>query len=231
MEVNRVKILVSGPVHSGKSSYISYIDKNSLNISAKGRDNKFYTVGIDIGSTVLKNIRVSLFGTPGLLQFSTIRDIVAKGADGVIFIFDAAHPEKDEQALTILNHVRSVIESNIPIVFLANKQDLDDARPPEVIKAQNTLSNMAKIFPTSCKTGLNIKESLNFTVKEIVKNYKELLKTLEKYESNIKGLASELSKDKDEMRDFLNSLEIKEFIEIDRGNRTYKVNKDVKSFV
>jgi hypothetical protein len=226
-----VKILVSGPVHSGKSSYINYIDKNSLNISAKGRDNKTYTVGIDIGSRVIKNVRVCLFGTPGLLQFSTIRDIVARGADGIIFIFDAADPEKDEEALTILNHIRGVLEPNIPLVFLANKQDLDDARPPEVIKAQNNLPERAKIFPTSCKTGLNIEKSLKFTVKEIVKNYRDLLKTLEKYENDIKGLASELHKNKNEIRDFLNNMEIKEFIEIDRINRTYKVNKDVKSFV
>lgn len=226
-----MKILVSGPVHSGKSSYINYIDKNSLNISAKGRDNKTYTVGIDIGSRVIKNVRVCLFGTPGLLQFSTIRDIVARGADGIIFIFDAADPEKDEEALTILNHIRGVLEPNIPLVFLANKQDLDDARPPEVIKAQNNLPERAKIFPTSCKTGLNIEKSLKFTVKEIVKNYRDLLKTLEKYENDIKGLASELHKNKNEIRDFLNNMEIKEFIEIDRINRTYKVNKDVKSFV
>lgn len=226
-----MKILVSGPVHSGKSSYINYIDKSSLNISAKGRDNKTYTVGIDIGSRLINNVRVSLFGTPGLLQFSTIRDIVARGADGVTFIFDAADPEKDEQALTILNHIRGVLEPNIPLVFLANKQDLDNARPPEIIKAQNNLPERAKIFPTSCKTGLNIEESLKFTVKEIVKSYKDLLQTLEKYENDIKGLASELQKNKNEIRDFLNNMEIKEFIEIDRIHRTYKVNKDIKSFV
>ncbi len=227
-----IKILITGPVHSGKSNFINYIDKNSLNISAKGRDNQYYTVGIDIGSTEIQKVRVCLFGTPGLLQFSTIRDIVAKGADGVIFMFDSTNPEKDEEAIIILNRVRKVLEPNIPLVFLANKQDIKGARSPEVIKTQNKLPERAKVFPASCKTGLNLEVSLKYLVREIIKHYKSLLKTLKKYENKgIKKLAEKLGKDKGEMRDFLNEMEIKEFIEIDRMNKTYKVNDNIKSLV
>ncbi len=41
----------------------------------------------------------NLFGTPGLLRFKAMRNIVTEGADGIIFMFDAAHPEKDENAI------------------------------------------------------------------------------------------------------------------------------------
>lgn len=218
-----IKILVAGPVHSGKSSYINALDQNALNVEGQGRDKKYYTVGIDLGSYIINNFRVILFGTPGLLQFSTIRDIISKGSDGLIFMFDAAHPKKDKEAIKILNDIRKNLEPNIPIIFLANKQDLEHARPPEVIKAQNKLREKSKIFPTSCKTGLNLKTSLKYIFDEIYENYKPLLVLLKDYENNIKALAQELNKSKEEIKDFLNELEIKRFIKINRDHKTYSV--------
>jgi small GTP-binding protein len=221
--VAKIKILVAGPVHSGKSSYINYLDSNSLNVEAEGRDKKHYTVGIDLGSLVIDNYRICLFGTPGLLRFSSIREIVSRGADGVIFMFDAVHPEKDEEAITILNNLRKSLPSKIPIIFLANKQDLVNARSPEVIRAQNNLPENKKIFPTSCKTGLNLKKSLKYAFNEIYENYKSILELLKGYEDDIKGLAERLNKNKEQIRDFLNELEIKKFIKIDRAKKKYKV--------
>jgi hypothetical protein len=220
-----VKILVTGPVQSGKSSYIKFLDQDSLNIEAKGVDNKYYTVGMDLGRVRMNGFMVYLFGSPGLKRFSVMRDIVTSGSDGVIFIFDSVHPEKDEAAISILNSIRKKLEHDIPIVFLANKQDLPNARSAEVIKSQNNLRQTSKIFPTSTKTGLNIQASLKFIVNQIYQNYKELLETLKKYENNIQGLADKMNKDRIEMRDFLNRMEVKRFIEVDRTHKTYKVKE------
>jgi len=194
----------------------------------KGQNNKYYTVAMDLASLRLNGFDVFLFGTPGLLRFRVMRELICSGADGFIFVFDAAHPEKDEDAISILNSVRNSTISDIPIVYLANKQDLEGARSPEVIKAQNNLPDDCTIFPTSSKTGLNIDESIKFLVNEIYERYKELLQTLQKYENDIKSLAEELNKNKVEMRDFLNNLEIKRFIEIDRINKVYQVRSGLK---
>ena len=183
---------------------------------------------MDLASLRLNGFDVFLFGTPGLLRFRVMRELICSGADGFIFVFDAAHPEKDEDAISILNSVRNSTISDIPIVYLANKQDLEGARSPEVIKAQNNLPDDCTIFPTSSKTGLNIDESIKFLVNEIYERYKELLQTLQKYENDIKSLAEELNKNKVEMRDFLNNLEIKRFIEIDRINKVYQVRSGLK---
>jgi small GTP-binding protein len=215
-------------LQSGKSSYIKFLDEKALNVQVKGLNNKYYTVAMDLASLRLNGFDVFLFGTPGLLRFRVMRDLICSGADGFIFIFDAAHPEKDEDAISILNSVRNSATSNIPIVYLANKQDLEGARSPEVIKAQNNLPDDCKIFPTSTKTGLNINESITYLVNEIYERYRDLLQTLQNYENDIKGLAEKLKKDKAEMRDFLNLLEIKRFIEIDRINKIYRVKKGLK---
>jgi len=221
--------VVSGPLQCGKSSYVRYLDNRALNIEAKGRDNKYYTVGMDMGSLKLNGFEVFLFGTPGLLRFSVMRDVVAGGADGIIFMFDAANPENDEKAISILNSIRKVMDPNTPIIFLANKQDKENARSPEVLRAQNYLPEKCKIFPTSTKTGLNIEKSLRYIANEIYDQYKETLEIMQEFETNIKGLAEKLSMEKGQMRDFLNSLELKRFINIDRKNKTYRVRQGLEN--
>jgi len=183
-----LKIVVSGPLQSGKSSYIKALDENALNVEAKGKDDKYYTVGMDLGSVKLNGFDCYLFGTPGLLRFSIMRSIVTQGSDGIIFIFDAAAPEKDDSAIVILNSVRKLLPSNTPVVFLANKQDVEGARSPDVIREQNYLSENSKIFPTSAKTGLNIKESVMHLVNVIYEEYSSLLQILKTYETDIVGL-------------------------------------------
>ncbi len=226
-----IKILVSGPLQSGKSSYIKVLDNNALNVEAKGKDEKFYTVAMDLGSVKLNGFDVFLFGTPGLLRFSVMRSICTSGSDGVLFLFDAAAPEKDDSAIMILNSIRKILPPNTPTVFLANKQDIEGARPPEIIRSQNYLPKDTRIFPTSTKTGLNIKESITYLVNHIFEEYSSLLQTLRTYESDIEGLAEELKKDKVQMRDFLNNLEIKRFIELDRIKKSYKVRSGLKYLV
>ena len=229
--MKQIKILISGPLQSGKSSYIKALDPNALNVEAKGKDEKFYTVGMDLGSVKLNGFDCYLFGTPGLLRFSVMRSIVTNGSDGVIFMFDAAAPEKDDSAIVILNSIRKLLPSNTPIVFLANKQDVHDARPPEVIRTQNYLPEDSKVFPTSTKTGMNIKESITYLVNHIYEEYSSLIQTLRAYENDIEGLAEELNKDKVQMRDLLNNLEIKRFIEVDRIKKIYKVRNGLKYLV
>jgi GTPase SAR1 family protein len=183
---------------------------------------------MDLGSLKLNGFDCFLFGTPGLLRFSVMRNIVTSGSDGIIFIFDSVHPEKDDSAIFILNSVRKLLPSSIPIVFLANKQDVEGARSPELIRQQNYLPETSKIFPTSTTTGLNIKESMTHLVNIIYEEYSSLIQVLRTYEDNIPGLGEELKKDRAEMRDLLNNLELKRFIEVDRVKKTFKVRSGLK---
>ncbi|MEJ2295272.1 MAG: GTP-binding protein [Candidatus Lokiarchaeota archaeon] len=226
-----MKIVVSGPLQCGKSSFIRYFDDKALNVEAKARDNRYYTVGMDLGSVKLNGFDVFLFGTPGLLRFNVMRDVVVRGTDGIIFIFDAANPEKDEDAIIILNALRKAVPTDTPIVYLANKQDISGARHPEVVRSQNYLAEDSIIFPTSTRSGHNLEEALKYIVNQIYDNYSSLIEILKAYEDDIDGLSEKLDKDPIEMRDFLNNLEIKRFIELDRLKRSYKVKEGMKLLI
>jgi signal recognition particle receptor subunit beta len=186
---------------------------------------------MDLGIVKLNGFEVFLFGTPGLLRFKVMRDVIVQGTDGIIFLFDAAHPEKDEDGIIILNSVRKALFPETPIVYLANKQDIAGARHPEVVRSQNYLVQDAVIFATSTRTGENLDEALKYIVNQIYDNYSSLLKILRNYETDIEGLAEKLNKDKLQMRDLLNNLEIKRFIEIDRSKKIYKVREGMKLLI
>ncbi len=183
---------------------------------------------MDLGIVKLNGFDVFLFGTPGLLRFKVMRDVIVQGTDGLIFMFDAAHPDKDEDGLIILNAVRKALLPGTPIVYLANKQDIVGARHPEIVRSQNYLPPDAVIFPTTTRTGENLDKALKYIVNQIYENYSSLLKVLRTYELDIEGLAKKLDKDKIEMRDLLNNLEIKRFIAVNRQERTYKVREGMK---
>lgn len=216
-------MVVSGASQCGKSNYIKFFDKNSMNVQVKGK-----TVAMDVAYVNFEGFQITLFGTPGLSRFKIMRNIILRGADGIIFIFDAANPKSDNDAISILNEIKN---PKVPKVYLANKQDLKDARSPEMVQTQIKLSKDCKIFPSSIKTGQNIKESLKYLVSEILKKYKGLVQILCNFETDIRGLAEKLRKNKMQMRDFLYALEIRHFIKIDRAKRAYSVHKALKNII
>ena len=227
-----MKILVAGPSQCGKSSYIQFLDDKAINIDSKTRTGIKTTVGLDFGAKKIEALQILLFGTPGLLRFSIIRKILAEGSDGVIFIFDATNPVNDEKGITILNEIRSAIPSNTPIIFLANKSDLPNARKPEVIRTQNYIPRKYKFFPTSTKSGMNVVESLEYLVKtEILENWRELISILSKYETNIEGLAEKMQKDIGHIKGFLFLLEVKGLISFNYKDMTYNVNEEIKNLI
>ena len=199
-----------------------------MNIEAQGQDKKFYTVGMDLATLQMGAFDVFVFGTPGLVRFKIMRDVIVSGVDGIIFLFDVANHESDEEAIAILADIKKLIKHDTPIAYCGNKQDLKTVNEKE-IKKRFKLKDNAKIFLTSSTTGTNIKECIRYIVNEIYSKHKDTLEIMRDYENDIKGLSVKLKKNREEMRDLLNGFEVKRFIEIDRPNKKYKVREGLKN--
>ena len=223
-----MKIVITGGLQSGKSSFVKFLDEKAMNIEAQGQDKKFYTVGMDLATLQLGAFDVFVFGTPGLVRFKIMRDVIVSGVDGIVFLFDVANTESDKEAITILGEIQKLIKHDTPIAYCGNKQDLKSVNEKEIKKRFN-LKDDAKIFLTSATTGKNVKECLKYIVNEIFNKHKGTLEIMRDYETDIKGLSIKLKKNKEEMRDLLNGFEVKRFIEIDRPNKSYKVRKGLKN--
>ncbi|MFX1511824.1 MAG: ADP-ribosylation factor family protein [Promethearchaeota archaeon] len=108
----------------------------------------------------------------------TFRDSLWKryllGAMAVIYVIDSADQERFSLAKQEL--WRYVIDNddvkNIPILVLANKQDLEGAASAgQIARALNlhiVTTHSYAIFPTSAKTGFNVEEALEWLRQRIV---------------------------------------------------------------
>ncbi|MHA1313151.1 MAG: ADP-ribosylation factor-like protein [Candidatus Helarchaeota archaeon] len=59
--------------------------------------------------------------------------MVARGSDGVLFVIDSSDPNSIGNALTLIAECKCMLGENVPMVVVANKQDLEEAITPEEI--------------------------------------------------------------------------------------------------
>ena len=107
-------------------------------------------------------------GTPGQMQFAPVREILAKGCQGVLFVVDSTNVGQIGVALAMLEETKAYLGHYIPMVILANKQDLNGALKGDEILKLLKIKDI-KIYETSAIRNVNIKEALIALLNEIVK--------------------------------------------------------------
>ncbi len=147
-----VKMVVTGPFSSGKTAFIGSVSeipvvRTERKISDNTRNIKEQTtVAMDFGRiTIDKDLALYLFGTPGQKRFDFMWEILSEGMLGFIVIVDSARPETFREARRILDTFRSY--SNTPFVIAANKQDDEDAWPPDDLKIALSLDQDMRVLP------------------------------------------------------------------------------------
>ncbi len=174
----KIKILVSGPFAAGKTQFIKTISEiEPLTTEKKTTKDKeksvkdFTTVAMDFGKiTIDDEHELYLFGTPGQSRFDFMWDILGKGALGIIVLVDSTNPQTFHEARQIINF----FESNypVPMVVGANKQDLPDAWPPEMIKAALNLDTEdIPVIPVVATDKESVKNALLTLLEEIYKEF------------------------------------------------------------
>ncbi len=147
-----VKMVVTGPFNSGKTSFIGSVSeipvvRTERKITDETRNVKQQTtVAMDFGRiTIDKDLALYLFGTPGQKRFDFMWEILSEGMLGFVVLIDSARPETFREARRILDTFRSY--SNTPFVIAANKQDDEDAWPSEDLKIALGLDSGVRVLP------------------------------------------------------------------------------------
>ena len=158
MVKGRLKIVVFGRYHAGKSSLIQTLDPTSKHIEADNeRDTT--TVAFDLGRVHLKGEEVYLFGTPGQERFEFVREIVAHGMDAALLVVDSTQ----EVDLITLNQFAYLKDSKIPFAVILNKCDCSDARPGKL----RPLFHETMIFEVSTRDSNQIADMLEKFVESL----------------------------------------------------------------
>ncbi len=171
-----LKIVVTGPFASGKTQFIQTISEIDVvaterKISSESeRIKNATTVAMDFGRiTIDEDLILYLFGTPGQRRFNFMWEILSEGMLGFIVMVDSTRPETFREAKRILETFRNY--SPVPYIVAANKQDMEDAWPPEDLRIVLRVEEGVKVVPcvaTDKESVKNVLLELLYSILEIM---------------------------------------------------------------
>ncbi len=170
-EPKHLKIVVTGPFGSGKTTFIKTICGNILgtdrNITSlyERKAKKTTTVAFDYGKIYVKNIPVYLFGTPGQTRFQFMIKVLTIGMHGYIFIVDGSSLKEVLRAKILYDNL--ITYRKYPHIIAVNKQDIPRSLPlTEVSRIMNI--SIEKLYPLIAIDKENSMRILNIIVEKIL---------------------------------------------------------------
>lgn len=161
MDTSRLKIVVFGSFHAGKSTFIQAIDPASRHIDAECGDGTT-TVALDYGKVMINDHHIHLYGTPGQERFGFARKIIMQGMDAAILMVDCTCAV---DAFT-KGIYHDLMDCHVPLGLLLNKCDVTESCPAMV---KRELAGSIHVYEISAKDPASAREALGRFVEVITK--------------------------------------------------------------
>ncbi|UCG01586.1 MAG: GTP-binding protein [Candidatus Heimdallarchaeota archaeon] len=145
------------------------------------------TIAFGISHIVVEKSVIGLIDVGGQRKFLDMRyhERFVRTADGLIFVVDSSQRnfKYDEQWL---EDALELISDNIPIVVIANKQDLPNALSPKFLKT-NIFDKIMKNYsyhifgtvaadPGGVRSGENVEQAFKYLINKVRRNRKVVIK-------------------------------------------------------
>jgi hypothetical protein len=168
------KIVYYGPGLCGKTTNLQFIydslPSNSkskmLSLATKTDRTLFFDfLPLDLGKIRGMRTKLQLYTVPGQVYYNSTRQLVLKGADGIVFVADSQDFALDANLESLQNlednlKRQGVRIREIPIVLQYNKRDLPNAMPVPEIDAEVNKTLHAPSFESVATTGIGVEETL-----------------------------------------------------------------------
>jgi small GTP-binding protein len=172
------KIVVTGPVGAGKTTFISTISEVTtvateadITDGTATAEKTTTTVGIDFGRITLgEDLALHLFGTPGQQRFDFMWDVVSQGMLGFITLVDCQRPSSFAEGKAMLDHFRAL--SDAPAIIAANKCD-DFRKERQAIVEALDLTEDDFLVPTNALDRESVKQTLVELLELVLANMPE----------------------------------------------------------
>ncbi len=153
-EGRKARILVIGLSGAGKTTLIEFLDKGSIETVSRKPTLAFTFYKINYG-----RLDIILIDVPGQQAYWRQWQNYLHNLDGIIFVVDATQFKSIATINKLFHQTMVYEESNVPVLFLANKQDLENALSADAIErllAFGQLQRAIKAFDVSAISGIGV---------------------------------------------------------------------------
>ncbi len=176
--LKQLKLVFWGPGASGKTTTLRHLSKSLHPLLCSNRieisTSEDHTLLSDYlafhiplhTSTILFHI----VATTGQRRLLATRELVATGADGVLFIADS-QPDvagENRRSFEELGAYLEATNQSTPIVIMANKQDLSGSLHPTAVRQHLNASPEIPVFGASALYGTDVKQVFQRFVRDVL---------------------------------------------------------------
>ncbi len=180
------KIVYYGPGLCGKTTNLQWIHDNfqggekgkMVSLATEGDRTIFFDLlPLDIGSIRGMDVTLQLYTVPGQVHYNSTRQLVLRGADGVVFVADSQRAMQSSNTDSLRNleenlRLQGFNLAEFPHVLQFNKRDLGDLMAVEEMDAALNQHD-APFFEAVAVEGIGIQESLEGIVRLVMRSLKD----------------------------------------------------------
>ena len=165
------KIMMLGDSAVGKTSFVTRY------VSDKFGERYLCTVGIDYQEKILikneKEIKLQIWDTAGQERYRNIAKSYFQSSNAFIVAYDISNKKTFNQLKYWVEQIKSISNSNVKCIIIGTKCDIED-RAVDEEEADDFAKKLGyKFFETSAKLNINVKETFESLLDEILLNFKE----------------------------------------------------------
>jgi signal recognition particle receptor subunit beta len=180
------KIVYYGPGLCGKTTNLVWIHDHfeggergkMISLATEGDRTIFFDLlPLEIGSIRGMDVTLQLYTVPGQVHYNSTRQLVLRGADGVVFVGDSQRAMQGSNTDSFKNLQENLLLQGIsldgfPHVLQFNKRDLRDVVPVEELN--DDLNHYSvPIFEATATEGVGVQETLEGIVKLVMRNLRQ----------------------------------------------------------
>lgn len=182
------KVVYYGPGLCGKTTNLQFVydslpsnnKSKMLSLSTKTDRTLFFDfLPLDIGKIRGMRTKLQLYTVPGQVYYNSTRQLVLKGADGIVFVADSQDAALDANQESLQNlednlKRQGIRIREIPLVIQYNKRDLPNALPVAELEREVNKLHVPS-YESVATTGIGVEETLkgitHLVLAHLVKKY------------------------------------------------------------